>query len=109
MNYGAKINLAKLPGYAKIQSKSGKPVIVIDPGKADIFLSEKGNAFLDVVVFTSEEADEFNQYGAIAKSKKKDDTGPNIYLANLSKLGGEQKPEQDKEVANNVEPNDLPF
>lgn len=46
-----KLNLAVLEGTAIIQGKLAQPLLVIDINKANLFKSEKGAIYLDIIAF----------------------------------------------------------
>jgi len=110
--FAGKIDLLKLEGSVVMKGKEGQDLLIINIEKAGLFLGQKG-CYLDCVCFyDSEVTDQFNQNGAIAKSKPKDSTDKTIYLGNLknmAKSNQQAAPMQQQQNAPAPMDNDLPF
>ena len=115
--FSAKIDLQKLEGSQVLKGKQGQDLLVIDIKQAGLFMGQKG-VYLDLVCFyDAETTDQYQNNGAIAKSRPKDSTDKTLYVGNLKNMARQQPTEQNgSNTANSsVQPftdaveNDLPF
>lgn len=111
--FTAKIDLQKLEGAQVLKGKQGENLLVIDINKAKLFQGEKG-VYLDCICFyDAQETDQYNNNGAIAKSKPKDSQEKTLYIGNLKNLVAKQQPTEQPNSTNVPAPapvvDDLPF
>jgi len=66
----AKLNLTKLDNVVLTKGKEGKDLLVIDIERSHLFKSDKGNVYLDIIMFETPDSD-FGDY-AVKQSVPED-------------------------------------
>lgn len=100
-NYNLKLDLAKLEGFGEITltGKSGQPVecIVIPKKRNNVFCSEKGGRYLDLVCFETPNSEYGSHLVTVSKTKEEQEheksTGERVtkpILGNLKPFGNSQ-------------------
>ena len=97
MNYNVKLNLAKLIG-AKLAKVSGKPAVIIPVEDNEIFLSEKGGAYLDLAAWYNEEQKYDQLYSLAIKPKGAEKS---TYVGSITEIKAKmpELPSADAEVS----------
>lgn len=99
-NYNLKLDLAKLEGFGEITltGKSGQPVecIVIPKKRNNVFCSEKGGRYLDLVCFETPNSEYGSHLVTVSKTKEEQEhektTGERVtkpILGNLKPFGSQ--------------------
>lgn len=125
MEFG-KINLAAMPSHAIMKTKDGQECIILPIKKNNMFLSEKGNVYLDLIAF-ERKTPQTDKDGAITQTHLVKQSLPKAVreaqteqekmdqpiIGSLTILGGGQNIEKpsvpDPGLAADMSGDDLPF
>jgi len=114
-NITGKLNLAVLEGTAIIQGKKGQPLLVIDINKANLFKSDKGAIYLDIIAFENANK-QYNDYSVKQSlsreitEREKAENKQRPFLGNMSHMMPKEVTAPEMTVNEvGIEQNDLPF
>jgi len=110
MNLSGKINLAALSGTAIITGKRGQPVFCIDIETANLFKSDKGAVYLDIVCFENANK-QYSDYSIKQSLPKEKRTDQQPFIGNLSVMVAKEAsaPQMEADDLIGTPDSELPF